>query len=71
MATGDRRITLRRMIEQAIHCLEEANSVLKNDEDLRCAADDVEMAQELIQIRIRPGIAKILDTCLGAADDQG
>jgi hypothetical protein len=60
MATDDRNVTLRRTIEQAIHCLTEADSVLKNKEDPRCAADDVWQAQELIHKVIQPGIAKIL-----------
>jgi hypothetical protein len=58
--TQDRNVTLRRTIEQAIHCLTEADSVLKHKEDPRCAADDVWQAQELIHRVIQPGIAKIL-----------
>ena len=56
----DRNVTLRRTIEQAIHCLVEADSVLKNKEDPRCASDDVWQAAELIRKVIQPGIAKIL-----------
>ena len=50
MSDVDRNVTLRRTIEQAIHCLTEADSVLKNKEDPRCAADDVWQAQELIHL---------------------
>ena len=60
MAADDRNVTLRRNLEQAIHCLTEAASVLENKEDPRCAADDVWQAQELIRKVIQPGIAKIL-----------
>ncbi len=60
MGKDDRNVTLRRNLEQAIHCLTEAESVLRNQEDPRCAADDVWQAQELIRIAIAPGIAKIV-----------
>lgn len=60
MSVDDRNVTLRRTIEQAIHCLIEADSVLKNKEDLRCAKDDVWQAQELICVVLQPGIEKIL-----------
>lgn len=56
----DRRVTLRRNLQQAIHCLTEADAVLSHGEDPRCAADDVWQAQELIRLAIQPGIAKIL-----------
>ena len=57
---NDKEVTLRRSIEQAIHCLVEADSVLKNKEDPRCASEDVWQAQELIHKVIQPGIAKIM-----------
>jgi hypothetical protein len=60
MAPDDRHVTLRRTIEQVIHCLIEADSVLKNKEDSRWAADDVQQAQVLINCVIKPGIEKIL-----------
>ena len=59
MAQGDRQITLRRTIEQAIHCLVEAGSVLENNEDPSCARDDVVQALELIRAVILPGITKL------------
>jgi hypothetical protein len=46
-------------MEQAIHCLKEADSVLKHKEDPRCAVDDVEQALVLILRVIKPGIAKL------------
>lgn len=64
MADDDRQVTLRRTIQQAIHCLVEAESVLSHGEDPRCAADDVWQAQELIRTVIQPGISKILQ-CKG------
>jgi len=60
MTSDDRRVTLRRTIEQAIHCLVEADSVLQNKEDPRCARDDVNQAAELIRAVIRPGVDKIV-----------
>jgi len=60
MAKDDRNVTLRRTIQQAIHCLVEADSVLANKEDARCASDDVWQAQELIRAVIRPAIDRIV-----------
>jgi len=60
MPSDDRNVTLRRMIEQAIHCLTEADSVLKNKEDPRCAVDDVMQARDLICGFIWPGMERIL-----------
>lgn len=60
MGTDDKNVTLRRNLEQVIHCLTEAASVLEHKEDPRCAADDVWHAQELLRKVIQPGIAKIL-----------
>jgi len=62
MSSDDRNVTLRRTIEQAIHCLEEAASVLGNGEDPRCAEDDALHAKELIRIVIAPGIRKIVES---------
>jgi hypothetical protein len=44
----DRNVTLRRTLEQIVHCCEEALSVEMNDEDLRCAVDDLSQARNLI-----------------------
>jgi hypothetical protein len=56
MASDDRKVTARRTIEQAIHCLTEAKSVIENGEDIRCAVDDVWQAAELIKIKIYPDL---------------
>lgn len=69
MGDEERRVTLRRSIEQAIHCLVEARSVLGNGEDPRCAADDVDQARELIRAVIIPGIAKMCQATSG--EDHG
>lgn len=46
---SNRDVTLRRNIEQIVHCAEEALSVVEQCEDLRCAIDDLEQARALIQ----------------------
>lgn len=72
MSSDDRNVTLRRTMEQAIQCLITADSVLKNNEDSRCAADDVWQAQELIHKVIQPGIAKILQcSSRGKTEPEG
>ena len=43
-----RNISLRRSLQQALHCLQEALSVIDNKEDPRCALDDVEQAHGLL-----------------------
>lgn len=45
----DRQVTLRRMIQQVKHCVEEALSVVERSEDTRCAIDDLEQADMLIE----------------------
>lgn len=42
------RPTLRRTLEQAKHCVEEALSVVMNDEAPKSAIEDVEQARELL-----------------------
>ncbi len=46
---NERTVTLRRMIQQVVHCAEEALSVVERDEDTRCAIDDLEQAEMLIE----------------------
>lgn len=60
MPSENRNVTLRRTIQQVIHCLEEAESVLGYDEDPRCAADDIDQAQRLIEQVVKPGVSKIV-----------
>lgn len=43
-----RQVTLRRNLQQALHCVQEALSVVERDEDLRCAVDDVKHARLLL-----------------------
>lgn len=48
-ATETRVVTLRRTMQQAIHCLEEATSAWIEGEDVNCAIDDVEQAHLLCE----------------------
>jgi hypothetical protein len=45
----DRNVTIRRNVQQAKHCVEEALSVIETNEDPRCAADDLKQAAILIE----------------------
>ena len=49
----DRRVTLRRTLEQVLHCVEEALSVVEHGEDARLARDDVEQASTLLRGKVR------------------
>jgi len=53
MATDERRISLRRTLEQAKHCVVEALSVVEHEEDPRCALDDAQHARDLLDIIIK------------------
>lgn len=44
-----RTVTLRRLLQQTKHCVEEALSVVENSEDERCALDDLKQAEMLIE----------------------
>lgn len=44
----ERVVTLRRMIQQTKHCVEEALAIVERSEDARCAIDDLEQAGLLI-----------------------
>lgn len=46
--TKPESVTLRRNLQQAKHCIEEALSVVERGEDLDCAIDDTEHAQSLL-----------------------
>lgn len=48
--------TLRRLIEQARHCLSEASNVVENREDTSLALADVEQAMELLARHIMPAL---------------
>ena len=45
----ERNVTLRRTIQQAKHCVEEALSVVERSEDHRSAVDDLKQARLLIE----------------------
>lgn len=49
MSRNDRQGTLRRMIQQAGHCIDEARSIVERNEDGRCAVDDLEQAKLLVE----------------------
>ena len=49
----DRRVTLRRTLEQVLHCVEETLSVVEHGEDARLAQDDVEQAVLLLEGKVR------------------
>lgn len=57
MMKSNRTVTLRRMVQQVKHCVEEALAVVENTEDTRCAIDDLEHARAL------------LDQCIADARD--
>lgn len=54
MSGADRNVTLRRHLEQARHCVEEALSVVLREEDPKCAVDDCEQAVALLGNVILP-----------------
>jgi hypothetical protein len=48
----ERTVTLRRSLEQVIHCCQEALSVIVNKEDINCAIDDIYQAKELLKGKV-------------------
>lgn len=54
------KITLRRTVEQVVHCLVEAGSVLERGEDPRLALDDARQASDLLGGVVLPGISKLV-----------
>ncbi len=56
-----RNISIRRNLEQAKHCLEEALSIVNNKEDLKCALDDVKAARDLLVEVIIPRLQIEID----------
>ena len=56
----DRRVTLRRTLEQVLHCIEEALSVVEHGEDARSARDDVEQATSLLQGKVKDDLQVII-----------
>ncbi len=53
-----RIVTVRRHLQQAKHCVEEALSIVERDEDARCAIDDVEQAIALLKGPILKALGK-------------
>lgn len=49
MATNARNVTTRRLLQQTMHCVREALSIVENEEDEDCAIDDLKQAQMLIE----------------------
>jgi hypothetical protein len=64
---SNRLITPRRILQQIVHCCNEALSVYENDEDIRNCLDDLNDARDLINFiitdRILPQI-EALDSSL-------
>lgn len=58
----DRNVTLRRTLEQAGHCVNEALSVIQNGEDPRCALDDVIQAAQLLRGKVSDEIVQLIET---------
>lgn len=69
---GSRRlVSIRRRLQQVKHCVEEALEVVERKEDVRCAADDLLHAQELLK-NVLPEIqAQARGWDRGSADDLG
>jgi hypothetical protein len=65
MGNQERNVSLRRNVEQVGHCVAEALSVLNNDEDVRCAVDDLEQAKSLIET-VLPKLREKIPTSYGA-----
>lgn len=48
----EREVTVRRTLEQVVHCAQEALSIVENTEDGRCAVDDLLQARDLIDVAV-------------------
>ena len=48
VVVGGENVTLRRLLEQSRQCVDESRSVVERGEDIRCAADDLEVAVQLL-----------------------
>lgn len=55
----DRAVSVRRTLEQAGHCIDEARSIVERSEDIRCAIDDVDQAIQLLRENVMPGLKKL------------
>ena len=54
----NRTVTLRRTLQQMLHCVDEALSIVENNEDPRCALDDLEQAEVLLRDNVRPALRR-------------
>jgi hypothetical protein len=52
-------ITTRRLLEQVAHCIQEARSVLENDEEKECALDDLNQAVALLTQEVIPRVKRM------------
>ena len=57
---ADRMVSMRRTLEQAGHCIDEARSIVERGEDVRCAIDDVDQAIQLLGQTVMPALKKML-----------
>jgi len=56
---ADRVVSVRRTLEQAGHCIDEARNIVERGEDARCAVDDVDQAIVLLRDTVMPGLKKL------------
>jgi hypothetical protein len=57
----NRDVSLRRSLEQARHCVQEALSVVSRSEDPRCAMDDVIQAAQLLRGKISEELVQLIE----------
>jgi hypothetical protein len=58
---ADRDVSLRRSLEQAAHCVQEALSVVERREDPRCAMDDVIQAAQLLRGKVSDELVQLIE----------
>lgn len=58
---ADRDVSLRRSLEQARHCVQEALSVVERGEDPRCALDDVVQAAQLLRGNVSDELVRLIE----------
>ena len=69
---GRRRlVSVRRRLQQIKHCVEEALEVFEKKEDVRCAADDLLHAQELLKNVLPEILSQAKGWERGSDDDLG
>jgi hypothetical protein len=70
MPHDDRKVTLRRTLEQALHCVEEALSVVEQGEDARSAMGDVQQAVSLLQGKALGDLKEMADRQVARAPGE-